>query len=348
MRWQPTSSLLLRESWAQGFRAPSLSDLYSGASQGFIVLQDPCAPDTQNGGWNPSTPLPPGCNGVVHQQPDNELKESGGGNPNLTPERAISRSFGFVYSPNWLPGFDVGADYYKIDLNNNIGSVSENYILDQCYIENVPQYCTRVTTSANIITNINVTEQNLGETYSNGIDFNADYSFPSTSIGNFRFSTNWTFVRSFVTVVPDASSPTGFKSVEQAGYSTDEIPKARGQLGLNWDLGNWSAVWNVQYIGHIYERCSATTIKMDECSEPNSFDENTGTMGKNHLGTTIYHDAAITYHAGLINTDFTFGVRNLFNKQFPAALTAANNSMLPEMGYRIPGRFFYARIGVKF
>lgn len=350
MRWQPSDSLLLRASWSQGFRAPSLDELYSGASQGFIVLQDPCAPDNQNGGWNPSTPLPSGCNGIVHQQPDNEIRVGTGGNPELRPETAITRSFGFVYSPSWLPGFNLSADYYDIDVGNEIGSVSGNYILDQCYVANVSQYCGRITTSGNIVSNINTVNGNIGEIYSHGIDVAATYAFPATPIGDFSASTNWTFVRSFVSVRPDSSNPTGFSSAEQAGFGRrrNAIPKARGQLSINWNLGNWSAVWNVQYIGHLFEACSGETKELSECSDPDAVDENTGTMGKNHLGTTIYNDAAVTYHVGSIDTDFTLGIRNLLNKQFPAALTAANNSMFPSAGYRIPGRFFYARIGVKF
>lgn len=349
MRWQPSESLLLRGSWAQGFRAPSISNLYAGAGLGFPILPDPCAPSTANGGWNQTTPLPPGCHGLVHTQPEKQLPILGGGNPNLVPEKAISRSAGFVYSPDWLAGLTVGADYYKIDLTNSIGTVGSSYILDQCYLHDNPQYCSHVTVSGGIITQINNGAVNVGESYSNGIDVNASYVFPATSIGNFRASTTWTFVRSFMTVVPSAVSPSGFQSIEQAGYTTNQIPKAKGKLGVNWSMGNWSAVWNVQYIGQLFERCTATMIQLNQCSEPGSVDQNTGTMGKNHLGTTIYHDAEVTYHVGSIESDFSFGIRNLFNKQFPASLGSGfNNSFAPSVGYRVPGRFVYGRIGVKF
>lgn len=346
IRWQPTDSLLLRGSWAQGFRAPSISDLYSGITAGFPVLQDPCAPSTGNGNWNPSTPLPPGCHGVVHSQPFVALRVASGGNPDLRPETAISRSFGFVYSPNWLPGFDIGADYYKIEVDNEIGSVDSTYILQQCYLDNNPQYCSHITLNGNVIGQINDTSLNVGAAYSNGIDFNADYTFPSTSIGDFKLATNWTFLRSFVSVVPSASSPSGYESIQYDG--TVSYPRAKGSVTLNWNVGNWSANWNVQYIGRQFERCSTTTISLNECSEPDSIYGPDGTVGKNLLGTTIYHDVGVTYHVSPINTDFTVGIRNLFNKQFPASLSAGELSFVPGVGYRVPGRFIYARIGVKF
>ncbi|MDE2140633.1 MAG: hypothetical protein KGJ17_09065, partial [Gammaproteobacteria bacterium] len=68
----------------------------------------------------------------------------------------------------------------------------------------------------------------------------------------------------------------------------------------------------------------------------------------NHQGRTIYHDVEGTYHVDAINTDFTFGIRNLFDKQPPATLTAFANSFIPSVGYRVPGRFFYAQVAVKF
>lgn len=348
IRWQPTQDLLLRASWAQGFRAPSINDLYNAGGASYNTLQDPCAPAAENGGWVAGTPLPSGCGGVVHVQNGAQIQRLVGGNPGLTPERSISRSAGFVYSPNWLPGFNFGADYYNIDVGNNIGTVPAQYILDQCYIDNNSQYCNLITLAGgNTITLIKNIDVNVGEEYTNGVDVNASYSLPETSVGQFRISTNWTFVRSFVGIVPDVKSPTGFQAFEDAGYP--QIPKRRGTVALNWDMGNWSANWNITYIGKVYESCSANTIQLNECSQPNSFDENTQTMGENELGTTIYHDAAVTYHVDPINTDFTFGIQNLFNKQFPVAHTVSFPANFEsEMGYRIPGRFFYARVGVKF
>lgn len=352
MRWQLTDSLLLRGSWSQGFRTPSIGNLYAAEGQALPMTTDPCAPDTLNGGWNPATPLPPGCHGMVHVQPSPELLQISSGNAKLTPETAISRSFGFEYSPDWLPGLNAGADFYKIDLGNTIGSVGINYILDQCYLNNDPSFCKFITMNGNSISSVNVSPKNIGEEYSNGIDVNADYTMPTTSIGNFRFSTNWTFVRSFVAVVPSGVSPTGFASLEKAGYAnpgySSQIVKAKGNVGINWNMENWSAVWNILYIGKVFEPCSATTISLNECSQPNTYDPDTDTMGENELGTTIYHDVAVTYHADPINTSFTFGIRNLFNKQYPIALRAIHNGFLHGVPYRIPGRFFYARIGVKF
>ncbi|MGH8279905.1 MAG: TonB-dependent receptor domain-containing protein, partial [Gammaproteobacteria bacterium] len=224
------------------------------------------------------------------------------------------------------------------------------FILDQCYLDSNPQYCNLITlTGGNSIETVDNIDVNVGEVYTSGVDVNASYTFPETSIGTFGISTNWTFVRSFVNVIPDTQSPTGFESIDAVGDAGSEIPQRRGQVNLNWDFGDWAAVWNIQFISKVYESCTATTIELNECSQPNSYDAVTQTTGKNELGTTIYNDAAITYRVAPINADFTLGIQNLFNKQFPVAHTVSFPANFEsEMGYRIPGRFFYARVGVKF
>lgn len=343
LRWQPTTDLLLRGSWSQGFRVPDLSDLYAGQGFAFSSMEDPCAPASEGGAWTPGTPLPAGCNGDVHTQRTDQIRVALGGNPGLRPEKAISRSAGFVYSPNWFPGFNFSADYYKIEIDNTIGTAGSQFILDQCYVSQDPTYCAKIQFAANTITLVNDTNLNVGSTYTNGIDVSAGYSFPSTAIGDFRLSSSWTFLRSFVNVEPSAASTTGFVSIQNQGF--DGFPTSKGTLGLNWNLGEWSASWNLQYLGSQFASCNAVSIQTNRCTEPTAIYEPTGTTGKTRMGTTIYNDAEVTYHITPANTDFTFGIRNLFNKQPPIQVFYNDNFGL---GYRIPGRFVYARVGVKF
>lgn len=355
LRWEVTRDLLLRGSWSQGFRVPNLSELYTGTAVNFPTINDPCAPSTHFGSWTPGTPLPPGCGGAQHVQTNYQIETQVGGNPALSPEHAVSKSVGFVYNPEWLPGFDISADYYKIDVLNIISQVSPQFIMAECYVAQDPQYCSKITTvnGGTTITSISDLNANTGEKYSRGVDVSAHYRLPPTSIGNFKIGTNWTFVQSFVNVFSSTSSPTGFQSQEDRGLAIQgetAIPKDKGNVTLNWDRGNWSAAWQVRYIGKMFERCSTTMITLGQCSQPNSSFPLGGSLsqGKNQLGTTIYHDVEGTYHVDSIDTDLTFGIRNLFDKQYPAALNYTRNR-IDSVGYDIiPGRFFYANISVKF
>ncbi|HEX2669000.1 MAG TPA: TonB-dependent receptor, partial [Gammaproteobacteria bacterium] len=342
LKWQPLDTLLVRASWSQGFRAPSVSDLFFGHSDSFPTVNDPCAVN----------PTPAGCPSH-HTQPNAQIKTTIGGNPLLEPEKALSRSIGFVYNPEFLPGFDFSADYYKIELNNQITAIAPQTILNSCYLANNTANCGKITVNGGIITNILDTNVNIGGTRTSGVDVSTHYKLPSTSVGDFKVGLDWTFLKSFMITIPtgNALPLPQFSSTELAGTTTSfgGFPRQKANASLTWNYGDWSASWMVQYIGAMYEGCTARTLATytSQCSDPTGFYLPTGGTGRNHVGATTYHDVQAMFHADAINTDFTFGIRNLFDKNPPAVLTAFANSFLPAF-YRVPGREFYGRISVKF
>jgi len=339
LKWQPTDEFLIRASWSKGFRIPSISELFVGNADSFPAVTDPCAPNP--GGWD-GVPahLPKGCNGQVHKQLNAQIKSTTGGNTNLHPEASLSRSLGFVWNPDFIPGFDFSMDYYSIDLEQTITRIAPQTILNGCYISQNPSFCNQITLTGKIITDFQDKFTNIGGIKTSGIDVAAHYKFPSTSAGDFKLSMDWTFLKSFIATTPTGSVP-AFQQTEFAGSATSVggFPKQRANVALNWNYGDWAANWNVEYFGQMFEPCTTAVIARNACSDP--------TQGFNHLGKTIYHDVSATYHVDSWNTDFTFGIRNLFDKQPPTAQDAFANSFLPAF-YRVPGREFYGRISVKF
>ena len=349
LKWAVNDEFLARASWSKGFRVPSLNDLYFAGAQNFPSVSDPCVT---------TGTLPPGCNGHAHVQPNGQILTIIGGNPGLKPETAISRSIGFVYNPDFMPGFDVSMDYFKIDVGNLVSALSPQQILNNCYISQLSADCALIQTLSNrIVTQISDLNQNIGEVETRGIDLSSHYKFPSTGIGDFKLSLDWTFTRSYKQTVVNGATTGGaftYSSTELVGTTTGigGFPSQRANIGLNWNYGDWNATWNMEYIHSMWENCAAdaTTAAAfpTECSNPNGSSPVYGHLsGTNHLGATFYHDVQATYHADGINTDFTFGIRNLFDKQPPTALSAFANSFLPAF-YRVPGRLFYGRVGVKF
>ena len=348
LRWQPVQDLVVRASWAQGFRAPSINDLYNSGGASYNILQDPCAPASQGGDLAAGAPLPPGC-GVQHEQNGTRIQTATGGNPLLTPEKAISKSAGFTYSPHWIDDFSFGADYYDIDLTNEIGTVPAQYILNECYVKLSQQNCGLITLTGGSVTLIENIEQNIGGEHTSGVDVTANYGLGPTFLGQFGVNTTWTFVRTFIEDLPSATSASGFHSVQELSYAANHVPKIRGNVGLSWSKGDLSAMWNITYIGKIFENCSALTTQLGECSLPNTVYPPTGSKGEHELNRVIYNDATFTYDIEPIKTDVTLGVQNVFNQSFPLEYTAgAPPNLDGEMGYRIPGRYIYARVGVKF
>ena len=78
IRWQPfDEQLTLRATWGEGFREPSLEELFSAPISGLKLSHDP-------------------MNGGAFEPETNVLVLS---NPNLQPEDSSSYNFGLVYSP---------------------------------------------------------------------------------------------------------------------------------------------------------------------------------------------------------------------------------------------------------
>ena len=55
------------------------------------------------------------------------------GNLNLEPEKADSWNIGGVISPRFLPGFSASVDYFRIDLEGAIDSLSAQTIINLCF-----------------------------------------------------------------------------------------------------------------------------------------------------------------------------------------------------------------------
>ncbi len=365
LKWQPIQSLLFRATWSEGFRIPSLSELFAGAGTNYPALNDPCA--------NPVAPLAPvaaGCNGAP--QPNSQILATGGGNVALQPEKSLSRSVGFVWSPDFAPGLDINADFFKVEVDNIIGQLGGQFYLNACYYGGIQQYCNNIVRSGGTfnpngaVTNIINLVTNSGSFKSEGWDFGIKYQLPTTAVGDFNVGLTGTFYKSVVGCgSPSKLNPqTGLPQSncgEQAGSLG--IPKHMFNFDLGWNYGPWGAVWRMNIIGPMYEICSDSALHPiygvpydttgtgfpSWCQNPNFHQPRyygAGT-GINRLGTTVYNDVQASYTVSSWNTTFTLGINNILDKNPPVSYTAFANSYLPNY-YVTPGRFIYGRVSISF
>ncbi|MBW3560425.1 MAG: TonB-dependent receptor [Proteobacteria bacterium] len=111
LTWDINDDLRLRGTRSRDIRAPNLNDLFAPSSQfvnAFLDRSQPGSPQVPNITLN-------------------------GGNPNLTPEIADTSTAGGVYQPQWLPGFGLTVDYYKIEIRDAIVAVGGQQIIDICF-----------------------------------------------------------------------------------------------------------------------------------------------------------------------------------------------------------------------
>src|SRR5207249_10269646 len=97
----------LRGSYTEAFHAPALSEISPASSAGV---------DTS--AFDPLTNQPV------------EAETRVIGNPNLKPEVAYEWSYGLVYSPKWLKGLTLTADWWHIDMRSIASLLGTQFTID--------------------------------------------------------------------------------------------------------------------------------------------------------------------------------------------------------------------------
>ncbi len=343
LKWRINDNLLVRGTWSEAFRAPSLTELFSGNSDAFPPLTDPC-----NGGAA-ANPNLPGCAGIPasYQQPNSQIRITTGGNANLQAEEAESFTYGFVYSPEAVEGLSITFDVFDIEVDNAVSSVGAQTILNAC-AETGETLCSLITrgSGGNVVDLFNG-QINLGGQTTSGFDYNVAYNF-ETEYGDFRVNWDGTYIdeRSLIVVDPVSGTSETFNDAGQAG-DRDVVPRLRTNLSLTWNYDDWTANWLMRYIGNTTELCQIDGGELDQqlCSDPvdpaaeegNSFNE---------LEAMAYHDVSLGYAVN-DNLRITVGVNNLFDTDPEVSYSTFANSFDPSM-YEIPGQFFYSRVNVTF
>ena len=111
VRWQPLDpkyigALTLRGSYTEAFHAPHLSEISPASSQTATGFFDPFLREEGN------------------------AEERVIGNPNLHPEVAYEWSYGAVYSPEWLKGLTLSADWWHIDMRSIASFLGAQFIVE--------------------------------------------------------------------------------------------------------------------------------------------------------------------------------------------------------------------------
>ncbi|WP_213941281.1 TonB-dependent receptor [Pseudomonas sp. dw_612] len=179
-RYQPLKELVVRGAYSEGFRAPSLYELYAPQSLSFTQA-------------NYNDPVL--CTGGVLQAGGNAGRDcgqqflaKGGGNQDLAPEKARNVTLGFVYQP--VRDLSVGLDFWWIHISNQIQPFPESTVFDQA-----DTYTDRFVRNADGSLNYIVTgNANLGIVKTSGIDVSLDYRFPNTPYGQFGLGLQGTYV----------------------------------------------------------------------------------------------------------------------------------------------------------
>ncbi len=341
LRWQVVDELVLRTSYAEGFRAPSIGELFGSDSRFDAQLDDPCSTpvDPALTGNCAALGVPPG-----YSQPNPQISVTTGGNDQLEPEFSESWSTGFIWSPSFMENTDIAdrvdfeVTYYQHEIEGAIQAIDAQTQLDLCVETLDPLYCSGITRApTGGINGFNNRLTNLGVINTSGWDVDLFWNFPETKVGQFGVSWRNTFVTEY-----EAFGAAGQQQPQGPGIEVVDsaIPEWTSNFTTDWSLGGWTAAWTMRHISELREDCG-NAVSFPVCSNP--------ATSTNILEAITYHDLQVSYRfADLHDLRLTLGVNNVADEDPPICLSCSLNGY-DASTYDIPGgRFFYLRADMRF
>jgi iron complex outermembrane receptor protein len=351
-KWKPIEDLLIRGNWAEGFRAPSIGELFQGVSDSFPQIDDPCnvenfpalAPEAQ------ARCVADGVPTGGYAQANSQIRISVGGNPNLAPEKAENKTLGFVYSPGFLPGFDIALDWWNIELTDTISTLGGQTILNRCYLQGDASACALIERGGGgTIVDLLSSGLNIGSTEVEGYDMTVGYRMPESAWGKFHFIWDSTYMSK----VEYDFDGDGVRGEETEGgnlvgeyFDRNNNWRIRSNLAVRWELGDFGANWNARFYSAQDEDCSGVNRanQLLVCSDPDRVTA-TGASPENRIPSTTYHDVSVFWNAPW-NARVAVGVNNVFDRDPPFSVSTFANSFDPQ--YQVPGRFLYMKYTQRF
>jgi iron complex outermembrane recepter protein len=263
VRWQPLDpkwmgALTLRGSYTEAFHAPALSEISPASSQIFSQVTDPFS-----------------SQGTA-------VEERVIGNPNLHPEVAYEWSYGAVYSPKWIKGLTLSADWWHIDMRSIASFLGAQLIVEN----NIPGLVFRRPSSipgelgpVELVIDPN---ENLTGAIFEGLDYEAIYILDSAIFGHGDFgrltaTLNGTWLsRAELQILPDTKRFGIAGEFIPPGFSlTNSLPWNRATFSLFYDgpTDTWLAGLDIGAVVHYtgqYEDDNVSLTGSTKLQQPRS------------------------------------------------------------------------------
>jgi iron complex outermembrane receptor protein len=302
-RYTPIQSVLVRGSYNTGFAAPTLDQLYSPNATTFTGSR-----------YNDPVLCPGGvvnlaAGGVASRDCNIQFQQLTGGNTALTPEESKAWTIGFIFQP--VPQFSIGFDWWDYKVENNISTIGDPAIFadpakyaslfvrcsaaDPARIPTIPGCNVPGGDPLAYVINTNL---NLGDTVTDGIDWQLNWNPSATPYGRFSFGWRGTYVNKYEFQKEKGGqffNPVGNYNAQYTddGGSPGPVFRYKQIFSLGWD-------WN-EYGGSLLYTL-ASSYKDSNANIPAPFNDNTvGHYGIFDLSFVYRGFKGLTLRAGILN-----------------------------------------------
>src|SRR4026209_1388430 len=223
VRWQPLDpkyigALTLRGSYTEAFHAPALPEISPASTQDFFGAFDR----------------------FTDQFYLFEVRVIG--NPNLQPEVAYEWSYGAVYSPKWIKGLTLTADWWHIDMRSIASLLGTQFTVDLNNPDLVIRGPPTIPGEPGPIILVIDPNENLTGAVFEGLDYEAIYILESSIFGHGDFgkltaTVNGTWLsRAELQILPDTKRFGIAGEFIPPGFTlTSSLPRNRANFSLFYD-----------------------------------------------------------------------------------------------------------------
>ncbi len=342
LRWRPSQDVLVRAAWGEGFRAPSIGELFGTASRFDQEVVDPCSDMLGlSGGPVAGATVQANCiaAGVpaagTYVQLNPQVPVITSGNPALQPETSEGLNLGVVWQPSvfentsWSSRVSFEVNYADITLDGAIKAQDGQSLLDRCAQTGDALACATITrTATGTVSGIANPLINIGGLETRAVDLTIAYQSPDWSFGTFSVRSTTNFLLEVNEIVPTSTGQVAIaREGAERGSPDQAYPEVKSTLTLDWDWQEWGA--------------SLTGRHIDGVTEPAS-------VGSNKLDSVTYLDVQARWTPAFLDDRVTFalGVNNLADEDPPGCFSCGLNNFDPTT-YDPPGRFGYFRISYR-
>ena len=319
--YRPMDALLLRASYSEGFRAPSLEELSAQDQYSSTYAYDYVA--CQSSGVDLTE-----CPEI---QVDNQIQS----NNNLGPEESEYINAGIVYSG--LDNWDFRLDYFDLKVENVISDVTVQDLINielggnlDSFLAANPAFDLQRRDNGTIAGDVYTRTENGSILARRGFDMEIAAEYPlGAGLFNATFGT---------TYMMDVEEDVYFGGPSQDMSGSSGAPELRSQLMLQYAINDFNVTWTTDYIDSTGE----TDVLDTSCGDSNCFKYNFA----GELESTTYHNVTFSYNFGQYGKA-TLGVRNVFDED--PVLNSSGQYTNPELYVRGHiGREFVAGYQIQF